>query len=316
MAAQRKAPSAPPPSLPPPSEPAAALPPPAPVISGESAQIYQQHQTNLAGLRSELAEVTKLREKSGVLLSEVAKASELIDGMADDLLEGHGSNEELGKAKARQDGLEAQLSRLHKRQHAAELSLQRRLSADIRAIARLEGGKVEGGWIRFQLDRETERIAQLVLEDRRSEFLSVCGQLAEVSKSYAQTISRLGERALESFAWSRPLDNLVSEKTPWSTQHIPDAVYRAVTREEIIGPLLETAAKAIRRWEVLLGLVHSAAASGFQLPSYEQPTPVQELPPSYPDSTRATHAFWMPADLEKPPHEVATFTDPKTGKAA
>jgi hypothetical protein len=203
----------------------------------------------------------------------------------------------------------AVLGHLHKRQHAAELSLQRRLAADIRAIARLELG-----WTGFELDRETERIAQLLVEDRRESLLDVCRQLAEVSKSYSVTISALGERALESFAWSRPLDNLESEKTPWSTQHIPDPVYRAVTREEIIAPLLETADKAIRRWEVLLGLV--ASAGGFALPSYEEPPPVQELPPQYPDTTRGLHAFWMPHDLEKPPHEVETFTDPKTGKAA
>jgi hypothetical protein len=75
------------------------------------------------------------------------------------------------------------------------------------------------------------------------------------------------------------LDAPQGEKNEWATAHIPDPIYAHVPREEIIRPLLETATKAIKRWEVLLGLVSNA--TGFQLPSYEEPPPVQELPPQY-----------------------------------
>jgi hypothetical protein len=112
---------------------------------------------------------------------------------------------------------------------------------------------------------------------------------------------------LESFAWSRPLDGLESEKTPWATQHIPDPLYAAPSREAIIGLLIATAAKAIGRWEVLLSLVSSSM--GFQLPSYEEPLPESEVPPPDPDTGKSVHATWLPADLETPHHWTPpTFT--------
>jgi hypothetical protein len=167
-------------------------------VTGESARIYRQHQENLAGLRGELVEVNRLRERSGTYSRDLAIAKELFDGMTDDRLEGRGSDQELSRAKDRKESLEAQLGRLHERQHGAELSLQRRLTADIRAILWLELG-----WLDFQLEVETRAIAQLAVENRREELRSMCAQIAQVSVSYQQKVDSLGERALESLAWSQ-----------------------------------------------------------------------------------------------------------------
>jgi hypothetical protein len=276
---------------------------PNPALQGESAGIYQQHQANLSALRAELAEVNRLRETGVVIVTELAEARAAVDRIADELLASRGSDpcrrddEPLGKAAQRKASLGAELERLHKRQHTAELGLQSRLTADIRAIARLEGA-----WTLFGLDRETDKFLALLVENRRDALWEECRKCAEASISYAATIARLGERPLESFAWSRPLDGLESEKTPWATSHIPDPLYAAPSRESIIGLLLETASKAIGRWEVLLGLVASAVASGFGLPSYEEPPITQEIPPQYEDTTREVHAFWTPRDLETTAH--------------
>jgi len=198
---------------------------------------------------------------------------------------------------------------LWKHQHAAELSLQRRLTADIRAIARLEGV-----WTAFELDRETERFALLIVEGRRESLLENCRVLAQASVSYQAKLDVLGERALESFAWSRPLDAPQSQKTEYSTSGlIADPIFVGPQREEIVRYLLETAAKAVRRWELLLAAV--SELKGFALPSYEEPPAEMDVPPVYPDTTKEVHGFWTQEDLEKAPWEVPALT-PKSVAAA
>jgi hypothetical protein len=97
---------------------------------------------------------------------------------------------------------------------------------------------------------------------------------------------------------------------------IPDPFFKPPSREDTVGFLLDPADKAARRWEVLLGLVASAAASGFQLPSYEEPLPETETPPVDPDSGKVLHAFWTPQDLETPHHQTPQTFTPKPGAAA
>jgi hypothetical protein len=127
------------------------------------------------------------------------------------------------------------------------------------------------------------------------------------------TIDSLGEYLQASGAWSVcQLDAPPSQKTLHSTQTIPDPIYKPPTREEVIGHLLVATQKAIRRWDVLLGLVASAVSGGFELPGYEEPLPQSEVPPQDPDTGREVHAFWMPQDLATPHHQMPpTFTSPK-----
>jgi hypothetical protein len=280
-------------------------PRPLPVPSGEP--ILAQHQANLAGLRAELEEVVKLREKSSGLLTDLAIASTILDGMADDLLDGRGSDEDLGKAKLRKSSLEAQAARLHERRHAAELSLQRRLTLDITAILRLEGA-----WTAFELNRETEKLLALFVPDRRESLWEDLARHAHLTISYQSTVASLGEYLQSAGVWSVcALDAPPSQKTEHSTKTIPDPIYKPPTREEVIGHLLVASDKASRRWEVLLGLVASAVESGFQLPSYEEPLPQSEAPPVEPDTGKSVHAFWTPQDLETPHHWMPpTFTKP------
>jgi hypothetical protein len=282
-------------------------PRPDPVPSGDP--VLAQHQANLSALRAELAEVTRLRETGVEIVAELAEARATVDRIADELLASRGSDpcrrddEPLGKAAQRKASLGAELERLHKRQHAAELGLQSRLTADIRAVLRLEGA-----WTLFGLDRETDKFLAFLVENRRDALWEECRKCAEASISYSATLASLGERPLESFAWSRPLDGLESEKTPWATQHIGDPLYAAPSREAIIALLLDTSAKTVSRWEVLLGLV--ASATGFGLPSYEEPPITAEIPPQYPDTTRELSPFWTAKDMEHPPWEAQTFSSP------
>jgi hypothetical protein len=266
----------------------------------ESAVILAQHQTNLKALAAELAEVVRLRERSAAITSECTSQAELLDRLAED----GASDEELGVASNRQAGLGVRREHATKHQHAAELSLQRRLSADIKAQARLEWA-----WTGFVLERETERFSLLIVENQRVGLLETCRQLAQVSISYQGKLDSLGERALESWAWSRPLDEPASQKTAYSAQVVPDPIFKPPPREEIVGFLLEAVQKTIKRWELLLAAVEGCA--GFALPSYEEPVPEPEVPPVYPDTTQNVHAFWTPADLDKPDYEVPVFT-PRT----
>jgi hypothetical protein len=269
-------------------------------MARESEAIFGQHQENLSALTASLADVTRLRERSAAISAECARQAALIDRLAEE----GASDEELGVASNRQAGLQVRREHAWKHQHAAELSLQRRLSADIKAQARLEWA-----WTGFVLDRETERFSLLIVEGRRDSLLETCRQLAQVSISYETKLAGLGERALESFAWSRPLDAPQSQKTAYSTGLVSDPIYAVPQREQIVGVLLDTAQKAIKRWELLLAAV--GESKGFALPSYEEPIPEPAIPPVYPDTTKEVHAFWTPADLDKPDWQVPVFT-PKT----
>jgi hypothetical protein len=274
-----------------------------PEVERDSAVVLAMHQANFKALSAEREEVVRLHDRSAGMTAELSGQVWLIDRMAEELLAGGGSDEELGRANIRQSSLEKQLERLSKHQHAAELSLQKRLTPDIRAIARLEGA-----WTLYLLDQETERRLGELVENRRDALWEECRKCAEASKSYQSSVASLGERVLESWAWSRPLDAPASEKSEYSTRVISDRIYAPPPREEIVGYLLEASAKAIKRWEALLSAV--SASPGFALPSYEEPVPVPEIPPTYPDTTRVVNAYWTPANMDKPPHEVQTFTKP------
>jgi hypothetical protein len=268
----------------------------------DSAVILQRHKDALAHLRKELAEVTRLRTTGATLLSELDNQSAIVDQIAEGLLAGQGSDDELGKANIRRASLAAQIERLRVHQHKAELSLQRRLTPDIRAVARLETA-----WRDHLLERETQKIAELLVESKRDGMLDHCQQLAEASISYSAAITSLGDAALESYAWSRPLDAPKSEKIEWATAHIPDPLYAQPNREEIVRYLLEAAAKAIRHWEGLLKAV-SEGIPAFVLPSYEEPPAEAILVP--PDTGLAMHPYWTSDDLAAVPFPEEHLSDP------
>jgi hypothetical protein len=268
----------------------------------DSAVILSRHKENLALLRAELAEVTRLRQTGATLASELESQQQSLDQIAEALLAGQGSDEELGKANLRRASLSAQLEHLSKRQHKAELSLQKRLTPDIRAQARLESF-----WRGHLLERETAKFSELLLENRRESLLDQCQQLAEASVSYSAALTSLGDAALESFAWSRPLDAPKSERIEWATQHIPDPLYAQPNREEIVRFLLEAAAKAIKHWDALLKAVGEGIPA-IILPSYEEPPAEAILVP--PDTGLAMHPYWTSDDLATIPFPEEHLPEP------
>ena len=285
----------------------AALKPPEPEpidrsAERDSAVILSRHKENLALLRAELAEVRRLRQTGATLASELETQQQSVDQIAEALLAGQGSDEELGKANLRRASLSAQLEHLSKRQHKAELSLQKRLTPDIRAQARLETA-----WRDHLLERERAKFSELLLENRREGLLNQCQQLAEASIAYSAAITTLGEAALESFAWSRPLDAPKSEKIEWATAHIPDPLYAQPNREQIVRYLLEAAAKAIKHWDALSKAVGEGIPA-FVLPSYEEPPPEQIVVP--PDTGQAMHPFWTISDLATVPFPEEHLPEP------
>jgi hypothetical protein len=273
-----------------------------PEAARDSAVILALHQQNLGALRNELEEVVRLRERGATISAEKASQAALINR----LVEAEASNEELGEAGKTQAGLEIRLKYATEHQHEAELSLHARLYPDILAITRLQKE-----YFGFELDRETDKFLGLLVKERRDGLWEECRKCAEASICYRSSLASVGEYLQSGGVWSRPLYPSQSQKTFYSTQlGIKDALYDAVQNEETVRSLLEQSGKAIGLWDRLLAAV--AARPGFALPSYEEPVPVPEIPPTYPDTTKQVNLYWTQGEIAeaRPPHEKQTFTQP------
>jgi hypothetical protein len=100
----------------------------------------------------------------------------------------------------------------------------------------------------------------------------MCRSLTESRKKLRHDLKSLGLGSGVSYAWTRPLDGPLSEKSV-ASQRIEDPLYKPHPRAETVNALMQSVAMSIARWDTLL-LQVGAASNGFGLPSYvELPKP-------------------------------------------
>jgi len=100
-----------------------------PTLVSRFSRFLQRHRDSLAELKSELEGVQALRLRSGALQTELDNVEIAITKLVEERLCGGSSDSELAASGNRKSSLETQLDHLRKREHEAELELQRRLTA-------------------------------------------------------------------------------------------------------------------------------------------------------------------------------------------
>jgi hypothetical protein len=237
--------------------------------------VLSQHQTNLADLRTDYETLVKLSAKSAALEDDRHNAQHFLEVIADRLLEGE-SDPELAVELAGWDrklvSFKAQEELNNRLSRTAETELQKRLGADIAACERLYSY-----WISHVEDRESAVLLETVEPSRKNsaEVAQAARTLAIAGKAYGRMVAELGEAAPVSYAWSRPLDPLPSEKSvAIQTLLAHDPLFGPPKRSDTVAALLSAAERQVSRWTALLAAVAPAVAAGeFAMPSYVEPEP-------------------------------------------
>jgi hypothetical protein len=232
--------------------------------------VLAEHAANLSRLRENYESCVKAGEQVAGITEELASLSERETVLAQEVWEKGTEERELDRLRNRKFILERVLAKLEKQAHQAQASLQARLEDDIFACERLCGY-----WLAFISQRESAVLLESVEpgEAGKPELLSAATTIAIAGKNYCRALAELLEPAPVSYAWSRPLDPPISEKSQNSQRLFAhDALYAPPDRAETVRNLLAAASKQVSRWTALLGQLTPAVASGeFVCPSYLEP---------------------------------------------
>jgi hypothetical protein len=260
---------------------AASSPPNAPVAvhaagqgpsrTGTSVSILEQHRHQLAGLRAEYEKLVGLAERSEQLASSSANIEQAIDAIGERLLDQalEELERELSALNRRKESLATQCAIITKQRQAAENVLQKRLPGDIAACERLYQH-----WLAHIAERETHRLLDTVTDPGNAGGLYDAARvLALAGKVYAAAVQGLGECGGVSYAWTRPLEPVLSERSLASQALFAhDPMYAPPKRNETVASLLAATGKQLNRWAALLEQVGPSVASGaFEMPSYVEP---------------------------------------------
>jgi hypothetical protein len=253
------------------SPPNASMPVPAAGQSPESVSILEQHQAQLASLRAEYEKLLGLAEKSEAIARDTGNVEQAIDAIGERLLaqELDELERELSALNRRKESLATQSAIITKQQHWSENVLQKRLPADIAACERLYQA-----WLEHVAERETRLLpADVIAPGSSGALYDAARTLALAGKVYAAAVQALGECGGVSYAWTRDLDPLPSDR-PLASQLLfaNDPLYAPPKRSETVANLLAATGKQLVRWGALLEAVRVSVTSGaFELPSYVEP---------------------------------------------
>jgi hypothetical protein len=175
--------------------------------------VLEQHQTGLASVRADYDKLVTLSGKGAALSDELGRVEHSIEGIAERLLSDGVDPEleqELAGLDTRLTSLRAQAELSTRVQRTAETVLQKRLPADITACERLYRH-----WLSYVEERETEELLAAVSDGElgKPDVQAAARTLAIAWKTYCRTVSELGEGAAISYAWTRDLNPVASEKS-------------------------------------------------------------------------------------------------------
>jgi hypothetical protein len=236
-----------------------------------SISVLEAHRQQLASLKAEYEKLCGLAEKSEAISFDTGNVECAIDAIGERLLsaELEELERELSSLNRRKESLAAQAAIITRAQHAAENVLQKRLPGDIAVCERLYTH-----WLAHIAERETRLLLATCTDPGNGLGLHEAARsLALAGKTYAAAVAGLGECGGVSYAWTRDLDPLPSDRSLASQALFAhDPLYAAPKRSETVANLLAAAGKQLNRWAALLGQVTPSAESGeFELPSYEEP---------------------------------------------
>jgi hypothetical protein len=169
--------------------------------------------------------------------------------------------------------MERVAAKLDKSELVAAQNLQKRLPSDFAAE-----GRLYGHWVAFVEERETGKLLETLQSgDGRPELVEAARRLALAGKAYHQALEDLGPGSGVSYAWTRPLAPITSERSAANIQVglvTGDPLFKPPERAETIANLLGAAEILLKRWTRLLEVV--GAEGAFSPPSFEEPPPLPE----------------------------------------